>query len=145
LADDLEEPVAAMQLRPRLHVLPAEEKAHQVGGGDGLDLPPQAAEGQAVDARQEAALAPLLLARVRREAAAERDARALESGETDRDRTRRDADARGEPLGRRGAHALEPAAEERVQRLLAAGLRPGQSRSARSPGTAARATGSRST
>src|SRR5204863_482356 len=57
LADDLEEPVAAVELRPRLHVLPAEEEAHQVGGGDGLDLPAQAAEGQAVDARQEAALA----------------------------------------------------------------------------------------
>src|SRR5207244_10105875 len=79
-ADDLEEPVAAVELRPRLHVLPAEEEAHQVGGGDGLDLATQAAEGQAVDARQQAALAPLLLTRVGRAPATARDARPLEPG-----------------------------------------------------------------
>src|SRR5439155_10997938 len=121
LADHLEEPVAAVELRPRLHVLPAEEEAHQVGGGDGLDLPAQATEGQAVDAGEEAPLAPLLLARVGREPAAQRDAGALEPGETDRDGARREADARGEPLRRRRADALEPAAEERMQGLLAAG------------------------
>src|SRR5207247_5067411 len=47
LADHLEETVAAVELRPRLHVLPAEEKAHQIGGGDGLDLAAEPAEGQA--------------------------------------------------------------------------------------------------
>ena len=50
----------AVQPRRRRDVLPAEEEAHVVGGADGLDLAPQRSEREAVDARQDAPIAPLL-------------------------------------------------------------------------------------
>ena len=40
-------------------VVPVEEPAHEDGGGDGLDLFAERGEGEAVDALQDAALAPL--------------------------------------------------------------------------------------
>ena len=39
-------------------VLPAMQESVELGRGDGLDLAPQAADGEAVDARQQAAVAP---------------------------------------------------------------------------------------
>jgi hypothetical protein len=39
-------------------VLPAEEPVHVDGGGDGFDLLATGAEGEAMDALQDAALAP---------------------------------------------------------------------------------------
>ena len=38
--------------------MPVEQPAHEDGGGDGLDLLAEGAEGEAVDALQDAALAP---------------------------------------------------------------------------------------
>ena len=38
LRDHLRDAVALVQLRPRLHVLPAQQEAHEVGGGHRLDL-----------------------------------------------------------------------------------------------------------
>ena len=61
--------------------LPGEEEAHEVGLGDRLDLAPQPVQGVAVDARQQPALAPLLLANPGREAAAEDEALAFERGQ----------------------------------------------------------------
>jgi len=40
-------------------VLPAEQPAHVYGGGDGLNLLAGGREGEAMDALQDAALAPL--------------------------------------------------------------------------------------
>ncbi len=40
-------------------MLPVEEPAHVDGGGDGLDLLAEGGEGEAVDALQDAAFAPL--------------------------------------------------------------------------------------
>ena len=40
-------------------VVPVEQPAHEDGGGDGLDLLAEGAEGEAVDALEDAALAPL--------------------------------------------------------------------------------------
>ena len=51
-----------MQLRSRVHVLPAEQEAEEVLRGGRLDLAPQPPQREAVDARQERALAPLRLA-----------------------------------------------------------------------------------
>jgi len=39
-------------------VLPDEKEAHEVGGGDRLDLGAQAFEGVAMDAGQESSIAP---------------------------------------------------------------------------------------
>jgi hypothetical protein len=44
-------------------VLPAVQEAYEIGGGDGLDLAAQAADGEAVNARQQAAMAPFRLVR----------------------------------------------------------------------------------
>src|SRR5439155_19264292 len=62
LPDDLRQPLRAVQLRSRVHVLPAEQEAEEVLRGGRLDLPPQPPQREAVDARQERALAPLRLA-----------------------------------------------------------------------------------
>ena len=40
-------------------VLPGEEEAHEVGGGDRLDLGAQAVQRVAMDAREQSAIAPL--------------------------------------------------------------------------------------
>jgi hypothetical protein len=40
-------------------VLPGEEEAHEIGGGDRLDFGAQAVERVAMDAREKAAIAPL--------------------------------------------------------------------------------------
>ena len=61
LADYLQHAVGAMQLRAGRDVLPALEEAHEIGGVDRLDFAAQAADGEAMDARQEAAMAPLRL------------------------------------------------------------------------------------
>ena len=57
LLEDLEQAIDAVQLRAARHVLPAAEEAHEVGGSDGLDFLAQAAEGQAMNARDDAAMA----------------------------------------------------------------------------------------
>src|SRR5207237_2760559 len=62
-------------------VLPAEERAHEVLRGDGLDLLAKAVEGVAVDAGKDAAIAELFVARARRELAAHDGALAFELGE----------------------------------------------------------------
>ena len=59
LRDDLRDPVALVQLRARLHVLPAQQEADEVGRRDRFDLLAQPADGEAMDARQEATLAPV--------------------------------------------------------------------------------------
>ena len=47
-----------MQLRVGCDVLPTEQEAHEVGRRNRLDLAAQAPEGEMMDAREEAALAP---------------------------------------------------------------------------------------
>ena len=71
LADDLQRAIHAVQLRAGREVLPAIQESVELGGGDGLDLAAQAADGEAVDARQQAAVAPFELGRARRERAAQ--------------------------------------------------------------------------
>src|SRR5712692_2949078 len=44
LLDDAREPFAAVELQPRLHVLPGEEEPHEVGRAHRLDLPPEPVE-----------------------------------------------------------------------------------------------------
>ncbi len=59
LGERVEEAVLAGELGLRREVLPAEEPAHVGGGGDGLDALAEGGEGEAVDALEEAAIAPL--------------------------------------------------------------------------------------
>ena len=57
--EGFEDAFFAGELRLRGEVLPAEEPAHVDGWGDGFDLFAEGAESAAVDALQDAALAPL--------------------------------------------------------------------------------------
>src|SRR5207248_10939299 len=123
LADDLEETVAHVQLRAGLHVLPAEEEAHQIGRAHRLDLATETAEGQPVDAGEQPTLAPFLLARAGRETPAERHPRGLELCEADRDGGRGEAEPRGERRRRDRTERLEPSTEHETEGILAAGLR----------------------
>ena len=59
LQEDFREPLRPVQLRPGLHVLPAEKEAEEVLRRGGLDLPPQPPQRQPVDAREQRPLAPL--------------------------------------------------------------------------------------
>lgn len=59
LREGVEEPVFAGELGVGREVLPAEEPAHVGGGGDGLDAFAEGGEGEAVDALEESAVAPL--------------------------------------------------------------------------------------
>jgi len=58
LFDDVKRSVQPMQLRSSFQVLPVEEEPHEIGRGDRLDFPPQAAQGQSMDSRQHPAIAP---------------------------------------------------------------------------------------
>ena len=58
LVEDLKHAVFAGELRLGREVLPAEQPAHVDGGSDRLDLLAQGGEGEAMDALQDAALAP---------------------------------------------------------------------------------------
>ena len=94
-----------MELRPRAHVLPGEEEAQEVGGAHRLDLAPEPVERAAVDAREQAPVAPLDVV-VRgdgagREAAAQDVAVALDAAER---RVRRRT--RGRPSGAASAAAV---------------------------------------
>jgi len=59
LREGLEEAVLSGELRVGGEVLPLEEPAHVSGGGDGLDAFAEGGESEAVDALEEAAVAPL--------------------------------------------------------------------------------------
>ena len=112
----------------RRDVLPAVQKAHVLGGGDRLDLAPQRPEREAVDARQHAAVAPLVGA-----AAAEPAAQHLTLGFEPQQRASRPS-PRSTPkrsasaATRDRAARFEPAAQdlgERLVRLLRERLRGG--------------------
>ncbi len=60
LAHDRGHAPRPLELVLLVHVLPGDEKSQEIGRGDGLDLPAKAVEGVAVDARQQAAVAPAL-------------------------------------------------------------------------------------
>src|SRR5262249_11481936 len=78
--DDRQEPGDPVELRARRGVLPARQEAVEVGRADRLDGAAQPPERQAVDARQEAPVAPLLLGASGREAPAQDETLALEAG-----------------------------------------------------------------
>ena len=59
LADDVQRAIQAVQLAAGREVLPAEEETDEIGGRDRFDFAAQPADGQAVNARQHAAVAPL--------------------------------------------------------------------------------------
>jgi hypothetical protein len=67
LSDDLGHTVAAMQLTPRLHMLPPEQEAHEVGSRHRLDFLTQPAQRQAMNAREQPSFAPLFSLRLRSE------------------------------------------------------------------------------
>ena len=59
LVEGFEDAFFAGELRLRGEVLPVEQPAHVDGGGDGFDLLAEGAEGEAMDALEDAAFAPL--------------------------------------------------------------------------------------
>ncbi len=59
LPDDLQNAIGTVQLGAGRGVLPTLQEAREIRRGDGLDLTAQAPDGQAMDARQQAAMAPL--------------------------------------------------------------------------------------
>jgi hypothetical protein len=61
LSDHLRQPFPTVELGTRRDVLPAKQEAHEIGDRDRLDLAPQAANGEAMDAGQQPTLAPFLL------------------------------------------------------------------------------------
>src|SRR4051812_33750121 len=63
LAERFQRAALAQELRAVRDVLPAEKPAHEDGGGGGLDRLAQFADGQAMDAREQAAFRPLGFAR----------------------------------------------------------------------------------
>ena len=85
LADDLEHAVAAVELRTRLDVLPAEQETHEVRRRHCLDLPAEPAQRQPVNAGQQPALTPLFFHSPRREPAAQHRAHPLQGGQRDLD------------------------------------------------------------
>src|SRR5207302_4111441 len=99
--------------------LPAEQEAHEVGGRDRLDLPTQAVERVAVDAREQPPLAPLELGGARGKPAPQHETLVLESAQGEVDVGHRDAE-RAPQLGRRRrAHGLESPAHQLTYRVLA--------------------------
>ncbi len=123
LSDRLQQAALALQLRARRDVLPAQQEAHEVLRGDRLDLGAQAVERVAVDARQQAAVAPLLVAVADAEAPAHRHAAfALQERQGRADRALRQARAVGKFAHGRWAEHLEVSADDRTPRLIFAGL-----------------------
>ena len=61
LADHLQQTIDAVQLSSRRDVLPTQQKAQIVGGGDWFNLAPQPLNGYAMNPRQQPAIAPFLL------------------------------------------------------------------------------------
>ena len=79
LLDHRSQSFGAAHLILARHVLPMQQEAQEVGGADRLDLCSQAAQRIAMDAREQAAVAPLELGGARREAAAQDPSLCLEA------------------------------------------------------------------
>ncbi len=104
-----------------------EQETHQLGGRRGLDRAAELLEGRAVDAREQAAVAPfgLLRSDARAEAAAEDGAVELEAREGEVDVARSERERRGELAGERGARENKPSAHRRGDRFVGLdGARP---------------------
>ena len=116
----LGEAVRAVEARPRRDVLPAREEPNEGRPSDRLDLAPQAAEREPVDAREDAALAPVWRVRRigRRTAGTCRAGRALRSRAARAPVRRRPARGRCGRRARRRwrAEVSRPAADEREGR-----------------------------
>ena len=116
LLDGGEDSFFSGELRLGCEVVPVEEPAHEDGGGDGFDLLAQRAEGEAVDALQDATLAPLDFVGGGGwwvfEGAAEGEALQLHGEEGLEDAGGRDVGEGGEMGGGGGAEELEVALGE---------------------------------
>ncbi len=96
LLDDRVQGIGSLHARIGRDTLPVEQKAHEIAHRNGLDFRAQALHGIGVDTRQQPALAPFFHTRLRRKAAAHREALGLERGERGRDIARRAPQWRGE-------------------------------------------------
>ena len=72
-------PSAPLHLILAGHMLPVQQEAQEIGGADRLDVRAQAAQRVAMDAREQAAVAPLELGSAWREAAAQDPSLRLEA------------------------------------------------------------------
>ena len=106
--------------------LPGQQKAQEVARRDRLDLRPQPLDGVAVNAREQAALAPFLGRRCRREAPAHGEAFGLERRQRGvRSRSAQVPAAAASASRRDRPEAFEPAAQDFDQRLVARPIRAG--------------------
>src|SRR3989454_6781266 len=95
------EPFGSLGARAFGHPLPPQEEAQEVRRGDGLDLLAQPIERVAMDARQQAALAPLEVLTARREASPQDEPLMLERPEGEIDVGRFESEC-ARQLGDRG-------------------------------------------
>ena len=114
------EPFGPLGTRALGHPLPPQQEAQEVRRSDGLDLLAQPIERVAVDARQQAALAPLQLLAPRREAAAQHEPLMLQRPEGEIDVCRLHSEGAHQFGDRRWPDHLEPPTHQLADRVFAA-------------------------
>ena len=124
LGDDHLERVRPLHARVRRDALPAEQEAQEVARGDRLDLGAQALDRVVVDPGEQPALAPFVRGRRRREAPAHDEAFGLKRRERGCDLVGLEPERRRERALRDRPQALEPAAQDLDQRLIARPVAP---------------------
>ena len=100
LFDDRSQTFGSLHPAVRYGVLPTEQEPQVVSRGDGFDLLAQPVEGVAVNPREQTALAPFDLRRLRREGAAQDEAFSFERAESGVDQARVQTEQLRELLGR---------------------------------------------
>ena len=110
--------VRTLHSRIGRHALPGQKEAQEIAGGDRLDLGPQPLDGIAMDAGQQAALAPFVVIGAGGEAAAHHEAFGLQRGEGLGDLMGFEAQGCGQRGLGDGPQPLEPAAQDLDQRRL---------------------------
>ena len=116
--EHLRQGVGSFQPRVVGQMLPGEQEAQEVAGGDRLDLGAQPPDGVVVDAREQAAVAPLLVIDAGQKPPAQDRAFALQGHQRTADRLRLEAERGGESGLRHRAETFEPAAQDLDQRLV---------------------------
>ena len=120
LAKNLQRAIDPVQLRARRQVLPAKQETHEIGCRNGFNLAPQSSECEAVNASQQAPVAPLGFVRslIGPKAAAQNLALGFELREPDIDKLAPEHQALGQFGEGRGTSRFQPAAQNFGYRRL---------------------------
>ena len=119
LGDDCVERIGTLPLLARCDMLPAKQEAKKILARDGLDFLPQPLDRVAVDAREERAITPLGLSHPGRKQAAHDHAFGDQLCECNLDVGARQSHRAGNRARRGGTQALQPAAYDFHQRVVA--------------------------